>query len=150
MVKKLKDGRHHFGTQRKKNLGVNIIRETANFELHVVASCLHADFAMIMWAITQWIGKFLTMSYILLYLIPLFICLIIAERQHRKWCACAVWLYKLLGLYAWPLHVMDFRWQNTIATYVNFLMMKGTLTPELKISVPKLLPPLCFKWILLL
>lgn len=42
------DAHHHIEMQRKKNLGVNITKETANSELLAVASYLHVDFAMIM------------------------------------------------------------------------------------------------------
>jgi hypothetical protein len=100
---------------------------------------------MTMWAITQWIGRFL-LGFLIFYssmyspklrysgsfvalgrpLMSSNIWLFITEKQHQKWCVCAAWIYSQLGLYAWHLHVMHFQWQSTIAVYANSLMMKGT------------------------
>ena len=60
MVKKVsQDAHHHTEIQRNKYLGVNTTRETVNFLLLAVGSCLHAGSAMIKSVITQWIGNFL-------------------------------------------------------------------------------------------
>lgn len=56
-MKMSQDAHHHFEMKRKKCLGVNTTKETANSVLLAVESCLPVDFATTMSATTQWIGK---------------------------------------------------------------------------------------------
>lgn len=61
----------HIVIQQNKFSGVSITKEIASFELLAVASYLHAGSAMIKSVTTLWIGDFLDIIIIIIYLLNL-------------------------------------------------------------------------------